>query len=66
MAVGNKGSFLGNPLPTPPLTQHFALSNNNLRADVCKYRPGVHGNIKILKNPPKILQIILGILLMKI
>ena len=30
------------------------IRGNNLRADVCKYRPRVE-NIKILKNPKKIL-----------
>ena len=38
---------------------------NNLRADVCKYRPGV-GKIKISKNPKKIQWTTLGTLFMKI
>ena len=36
-----------------------------LRADVCKYRPGV-GKIKISKNPKKIQWTTLGTLFMKI
>ena len=38
---------------------------NKLRADVCKYRPEM-GKINFSKNPKKIMQTALGILVMKI
>ena len=45
---------------------HFSLTSfKDLRADVCKYRPGV-GKIKISKNPKKIQWTTLGTLFMKI